>query len=112
MGTCRGNRVEEGAVREGPQRTCWRCCHGGQEDWRLRDPWIGTTQAQDKASDQSGQARSLWQSCHGEGEASKEDCQSLPSCCFEAVHLRCERWMSSFQKRRTGSEFVALSSGA
>merc|ERR1712099_28235 len=69
--TCRGNRVEEGAVREDPQRTCWRCCHRSQEDWRLRDPWIGTPQAQDKAS--------------------KEDCQSLPSCCFEAVYLRFER---------------------
>merc|ERR1712217_1007315 len=30
-------------------------------------------------------------------KASKEDCQGLPSCCFEAVHLRCERWMSSFR---------------
>merc|ERR1712137_80641 len=87
----RNGTNEEGPVREDPQRTCWRCCHRSQEDWRLCDPWIGTTQAQDKASDQSGQARGLWQSCHGESEASKEDCQGLPSCGFEAVHLRCER---------------------
>merc|ERR1711879_276468 len=85
----------------GSQRTCWRCSHRSQEDWRLCDPWIGKAQAQDKASDESGQARSLWQSCHGEGEASKEDCQGLPSCSFEAVHLRLEHWMSLFRSAFT-----------
>merc|ERR1711988_1005762 len=64
------------------------CCHErSEEDRHFHYPRCVPHQDQDQASHKSMREEHLWQGNQGEGQASKDGCESLPSCCTQEADL-------------------------
>merc|ERR1712039_867201 len=62
-----------------------------KEGWCLHHPRTGTPEDPHKTSDKSWQKGNLRKDRQGQGQASKKDCESIPSGSFETKHLK--QWL-------------------
>merc|ERR1712226_683796 len=78
---------EESCLRESAQRSCRGRNAGGEENWRVCASRLVQAEDAYEACHKSRKAGSVWQGGDGQSEASQEDCEGVPSCCFEIKYL-------------------------
>merc|ERR1712050_739536 len=54
---------------------------------RVYDPWVGPLEDPRETGNEGGKEGSVWQAHYGQGEARTQNCQGIPSGCFEGEHL-------------------------